>query len=112
MKTNAAFTNEVLGGYLMDNNRVNVEYLAEQITITAENEAHLYEERFNTRRKTRNIAINEMMFFINLMLKYNGRRGYYASNAQVMKFDREHGGDLEAVLDIIEAEIIETRNEN
>ena len=101
MRTNANYTNEILGGYLMNNNRINVESLADQVDVLA----------VNTRRKPRNIANDELMFWINTELKYNGYAGYYATNKQVMKFDKEHGGDLEKVLDIIEGYIITTREE-
>lgn len=111
MRTNANYTNEILCGYLMNNNRINVASLADQVDVLAVNTRHYYDERRNTRRKPRNIAIDELMFWINTELKYNGYAGYYATNKQVMKFDKEHGGDLEKVLDIIEGYIITTREE-
>ena len=112
MKTSTIYTNEILSGYLMDNNRINVEYLADQIDMVASNEENYYFERLNTRRKIRNIAIGELMFFINRELNFSGYRGYYATNEQVMKFDKEHGGDLEKVLDILEDYIKTTREEH
>lgn len=112
MKTNTNYTSEILAGYLMNDDRINVEYLADQIDILASNTEMYYFERLNTRRKIRNIAINELMFFINTELKFSGRCGYYATNKQVMKFDKEHGGDLEKVLDILEGYIRTTREEN
>ena len=111
MKTNAAYTAEILSGYLMNNNQVNVGYLAEQIDIFAYNREALHRNRLNTRQKIRNIAINELMQFINTHLGYNGYSGYYATNAQVMKWDKEHENGLEAVLDILVECIETTRNE-
>lgn len=111
MRTNANYTNEILGGYLMNNDHINIESLANQIDVLAVNTRRYYEERLNTRRKIRNIAINEMMFWINTELKYNGYTGYYATNKQVMKFDQDHGGDLEKVLDIVVEYIKITREE-
>ena len=111
MRTNANYTNEILGAYLMNNNTINVESLADQVDVLAINTRNYYEERLNTRRKIRNIAIDELMFWINTELKYSGYPGYYATNAQVMKFDREHGGSLEKVLDIVEKYILITREE-
>lgn len=105
MKTNQNYTFEILGGYLMDNNEVNAEYLAEQVIDYAERIADRYNECFNTRRKPRNVAIEWLMDFINRQLKNSGYVGFYASNAQVMAFDRKHGGSLERVLDIIEEEV-------
>lgn len=110
-KTDKQKTYEILGGYLMNNNRINIEYLAEQVMIISDNEYMLYKERFNTRRKIRNIAINELMFFIDTELKYFGYPGYYATSKQVIDFSKEHGGDIEKVLDIVEKNILETRKE-
>ena len=111
MRTNINYTNEILGGYLMDNNEVNEEYLAEQIIDYGDGRERLYNECFNTRGKTRNVAINWMMDFINDKLQDWGYRGYYATNQQVMKFDREHGNSLERMLDIVEAHVKEEREE-
>ncbi len=110
MKTNINYTYEVLGGYLMDNNKVNAGYLAEEIKDHGWTYENLYNECFNTRRKPRNVAINWMMDFINKQLVNNGYRGYYATNQQVMKFDKQHGG-LEDVLDILEAGIKQERED-
>ena len=110
-KTDKKKTYEILSGYLMNNNHVNIEYLADQIILISDNESRLYHERFNTRRKTRNIAINELMFFIDTELKYSGYPGYYATNKHVTDFSKEHGGDLEKVLDIVEENIERTRKE-
>lgn len=109
--TNISKTNEILGGYLMSNNELNIEYFAHLVNVTAENTRFLYEERFNTRRKLRNIAIGEMMYFINTELYYNGYENFYATNQQVMKWDKEHGEGLEKVLDILEESIKATRED-
>jgi len=112
MKTNAAYTNEILAGYLMNNNRVNVESLADNIWITMYHDRRTNEEAIhNTRRKPRSVAIEGLMNWINLNLPYYGYEGFYATNKQVMKFDREHGGSLEEVLDELENWIIAERNE-
>lgn len=102
MKTNQERTYEILNGYLMSNNHINIESLAEEIIINAVNDRQLYEERMNnTRRKIRNIAISELLTYINICLEWYGYRGYYATSKQLIKYDREHGGDLEKVLDYI-----------
>ena len=102
MRTNVNYTNEVLGDYLMENNSVNVESLADNIWITAINNRATYEEIvYNTRRKIRDIAISCLMNWIDENLKYSGYAGYYATNKQVMKFDKEHNNSLEKVLDLI-----------
>jgi hypothetical protein len=104
-------TFEILGGYLMNNNELNIEYFADQVEIIASNTRFLYEDRFNTRRKLRNIAITELMFFIDQELYYSGYEGFYATSKQVMKWDSEHGYGLEKVLDILEENILRDREE-
>lgn len=115
MKTCKAYTHEILGGYLMNNNKVNVEYLAHCINVYAVNgNEALYNEikTFNpNRRKRRNVAINELMQFVNYELQCAGYKNYYATNAQVMQFDKMHGGSLEEVLDILEELIAAERAE-
>ena len=110
MKTNKNFTNFIIDGYLMSNNEVNVEYLAEQIISEAEAVETLYNECFNTRRKTRNVAITFMMSYFNKMLKNAGYTNYYADNKQVIAYDRAHNGGLERVLDVVEAYVVDERN--
>lgn len=95
----------------MSNNILNIEYLAHLISVTADNTEALYNERFNTRRKIRNIAISELMYFVDTELEYNGYSGYYATNAQVMAWDKQHEHGLEKVLDIVTADIIREREE-
>lgn len=109
--TNQEKTFEILGGYLMNNNELNIEYFADQVDIIASNTKFLYDDRFNTRRKLRNIAISEMMYFIDQELYFSGYEGYYATSKQVMKWDQEHGGGLEKVLDILEECILREREE-
>lgn len=111
MKTNQNYTFEILGGYLMSDNTLNIEYLAHLVDITADNTKELYDDRFNTRRKIRNIAINELMYFINKELYFAGYEHYYATNKQVMKWDSEHGYGLEKVLDLLVESIQTTRDE-
>lgn len=112
MRTNINYTYEILGGYLMSNNEVNAESLADDIRWYGDAREHLYNECFNTRRKTRNVAIEWMMDFINNQMREDYRyRGYYATNQQVIKFDREHNGSLEKMLDILEEHIKDEREE-
>lgn len=95
----------------MSDNTLNIEYLAHLISVTADNTQTLYNERFNLRRKVRNIAISELMYFIDTELDYNGYSGYYATNAQVMAWDKQHEHGLEKVLDIVTADILREREE-
>ena len=111
MKTLKENTYFILGGYLMNNNEVNVEYLTHLVSVTADNTESLYKERFNTRRKPFNLAICELKYFIDAELKYNGFEGYYCTNKQLMQFDADHNGSLTAVLKAVESDIITARNE-
>ena len=113
MKTRQEKTFEVLGGYLMSDNTVNAEYIAREIQLVIlDNTETGYREMHNTRRRARAVAIEALMAFVNEQLnEWNPGAGLYATNAQVMKFDREHGGSLEKALDIVEAYIIEERAE-
>lgn len=110
-RTDINKTYEILGGYLMSNNELNIEYFAHQVTLHAENNEQYYKERFNTRRKIRNIAISEMMFFINTELYFSGYENFYATNQQVMKWDKEHGYGLEKALDLVVEDIKATRED-
>lgn len=113
MQTSKEKTYEILGGYLMSNNELNAEYLASEIIADADNTESCYKEmRENTRRKPRNIAISFMLGYIRTCLDwYYPERGYYATSKQCIQFDREHGGSLERVLDIVEEHIKEERAE-
>lgn len=104
-------TFEILGGYLMSDNTLNIGYVAELVCITAKNTRHLYEDRFNTRRKIRNIAISELMYFIDRELYFAGYENYYSTSRQVMAWDAEHGFGLEKVLDIVVEDINRDRDE-
>ena len=110
--TKKVYTYEILNGYCMNNGRVNIEYLAEQIYIVCNNDARTYgQARNNNRIKTRNIAINWLMFFVNTELKFSGYNRYYCTSKHLMDYDREHNGDLERVLDIVENYIKEIKEE-
>ena len=110
-RTNKAYTEEILGGYLMNDNKLNVDYLADVVWITVVND-RVYRNQITTARtKNRNIAIMQLRNFVDFELSFAGYRGYYCTNEQLIHFDREHGGSLEAVLDILENWIDELRKE-
>lgn len=104
-------TFEVLNGYLKEDNTLNIGYVADLVSITAKNTRHLSEDRFNTRRKIRNIAISELMYFIDRELYFAGYENYYSTSRQVMQWDAKHGYGLESVLDLVVEDIIEDRKE-
>lgn len=110
--TNQKYTNEILGGYLMNNGRLNTEYLFLQVDIHTTNTKKLYEFMHEKNRmKVRNVAIGLLKSFVNCELRFAGYAGYECTNQQLMKFDKEHGNGLTEVLDMIEAWIIEERKE-
>ena len=109
--TNQAFTFQVLGGYLTDAGRVDVEWMADAIQLDCMNTERLYRAALDKRRKARSVAVEFLMDFVNNGLKFAGHAGYTATNAQVMRFDRQHGGGLERVLDEVEEYITAYRAE-
>ena len=112
MHTNTLFTHEVLNNYADAAGKIDIAYFAHCVQIVADNNRPTSEEKNNTRRKPRNVAITWLMYFIDTELKFQDHPGYYATNKQVMQWDRSHGGQLEKVLDLVTAYIIDERNEN
>lgn len=110
--TNQNFTNEILGGYLMNNDRLNIEYLFLQVDIHTSNTEKLYKFMHEKNRmKIRNVAICLLKAFVDSELRFAGYAGYECTNQQLIKFDKEHENSLTEVLDMIEAWIIEERKE-
>ena len=112
MHTNTCNTHDILNSYTTAG-KIDIEYIAHCIQIVCENDdPTICNEKYNTRRKPRNVAIGWLMHWINTELNFNYGRGYYATNKQVMQWDKTHAGQLEKVLDIITNYIIAERNEN
>ena len=110
--TNQNYTNEILGGYLMNNNRLNTEYLFLQVDIYTSNTKRLYDFMHEKNRmKVRNVAIALLKSFVDSELCFAGYRGYECTNAQLIKFDKEHENGLTEVLDMLETWIIKERKE-
>lgn len=112
MRTSAIITNEIINNYADATGKIDVEYFAHCVVIVADNNRPTSSEKYNTRRKPRAVAISWLMYFIDTEIKYQDHPGYYATNKQVMQWDRTHGGQLEKVLDIVESYINDERNEN
>lgn len=112
MHTNTKYTHDILNGYTDNAGAIDINYIAHLVTITADNNRPTSDEKYNTRRKPRNIAISWFMYWLDTELYFNFGRGYYATNKQVLTWDQSHGGQLEKVLDIVTDYIITERNEN
>lgn len=112
MRTNTNITNEVLNNYADAAGLIDIKYFAHCVQIVADNNRPTSDEKYNTRRKPRNVAIQWLMYFIDTEIKYQDHPGYCATNKQVMQWNRTHGGQLEKVLDIVEKYIVDERNEN
>ena len=112
MKTNTVYTNNILNGYADAAGLIDIDYIAHCVEIVADNDRKTSELKLNTRRAARNVAIDWLMYWIKTELEYNHGREYYATNNQVIAWDRSHGGQLEKVLDLVEKYIVEERNEN
>jgi len=96
--TNQVFTFEVLTAQLDNNGTFDVDYISNEIETVCINTRELYAETINKRRAARSVAIEYLMYWVNCLLRFAGYRGYYATNKQVMNFDRQHGGALDRVL--------------
>jgi hypothetical protein len=111
MHTNTNYTHNILNGYTDAAGHIDIKYFAHCVEIVADNNRDTSEEKYNTRRKPRNVAIAWLMYFIDTELYFNYGRGYYATNKQVMQWDKTHAGQLEEVLDLVTNYIIAERNE-
>ena len=100
--TRQAATFEVLAGYLTEAGAVDVEWMTDAVTLDCMNSEPLYRAALDSRRRARSVAIEFLMDFVNNGLRFAGFRGLRATNAQVMAFDRQHGGGLSSVLDAVE----------
>lgn len=109
MRTNQNYTFEILGGFVMSNNNINVEYLADQIDIVCWNEHELYNLVTEKRRRAESIAKNYICSFINIELGFAGYKNYYCTYAQVKKYFKDHGDGLQKVIDILVNHINEYR---
>lgn len=113
MHTNTTYTHNILNSYTDNTGAIDIEYIAHCVQVVCDNDGpEICNEKYNTRRKPRNVAISWLMHWINTELYFNFGRGYYATNKQVMQWDATHAGQLEKVLDIVTDYIITERNEN
>lgn len=106
--TNQFKTKEIIDGYRMDNNNINVEYFTEQITLFAMNTEELYNNMKNTRIKPESVAKNWICSFINFMLKCNGYNGYICTYTQVRN---ELANQLEEIENNVTDYVIAEREE-
>lgn len=96
MATKQAYTFEVLGGYLMSDGNINVEYLNDEMYHFVFNGSkmisqRLYDEIPNKRRSVEAMCNWVVQEFINDKLE-DLHRGYTCTNPQILKFCNEHGG--------------------
>lgn len=91
MKTCKNYTFEILGGYLMNNNELNVEYFIHCVQITAENNKPTYDLLYSDKRKkSLNIALEWVLYFIDQELSFSGYKGYTATIKHLQAFEKEH----------------------
>lgn len=111
MRTDINKTFEILGGYLMSNDHLNTEYLADQVYIYGSNTYNQYLLITHSRMKSRNIALCWLKGLINQELNFAGYPGFYCNNYQLKQFDYQHSNGLNRVLDIVEKWITDYRQE-
>ena len=110
MKQNINHTNEILNGYKMINDKLNVDYLADCIILIGENTERTYNQITNTRRKPLNVALEWVLHFINTELEYSGYRGYYATLYHLKAYEK-HNDELNEVIYKVAEYITESRKE-
>lgn len=96
MATKQEYTFEVLGGYLMSNDEINVEYLNEEMSnfvfnANTKKGEQLYWEIPNKRRSVEMMCNMVVKAFIDSKLE-DWHKGYECTNPQILKFCNEHGG--------------------
>ena len=106
MKTNQKFTHEILSGYLMSNDKLNVEYLVENVYILAINTCYIYDKIRNNRVKPLSIAKCAICEFVNEGLKYYGYNTV-CTYKQITNFKR----DIDKVVETLEIMFKDERKE-
>ena len=104
MATNKQKTFDALNGaYLMENNKINEDYLNDTLQIFLLNERLLYDALHNTRQKPESVAWTALMFTANDRLKNEEYpEKYFASSDQLKKWLSEYGRDYETISDTVE----------
>ena len=111
--TNQAYTFEALGGFLMNNNEVNAESLADNVEVTCMNDRNSY-DYMTERRKSgafvhtaEAVAVYWLCSWINAEMHYCYGHNYsYCTYKQVKRFNDLHNKSIDKVLKLL-TEIIE-----
>ena len=83
-------TFEILNGYLMNNNKLNVDYLTDQIYIVCNNTESMHNLLYNSRKKSLNIALEWAITFLNTELYFNGYINNYANLYHIKAYEKIH----------------------
>lgn len=83
-------TFEILNGYLMSNNTLNVDYLTDQIYIVCYNTESMHNLLYNKRKKSLNIALEWVLHFINTELNFAGYQNNYANLYHIKAYEKAH----------------------
>lgn len=108
MRTNKIYTFNILHEYETEN-AFDFEYFASLVIRFGDNFETVYWERFNKERTTKDLAEFELISFLNFCLKNADYPEYFATCEQVKEYDKKHGEAITKALEIIEANIIDTR---
>lgn len=106
-------TFEILNGYLMCNNKLNVDYLTDQIYIVCNNTESMHNLLYNTRKKSLNIALEWVLYFINTELTFAGYQNNYANLYHIKAYEKAHPEmitvieNLTKIIDELKLELIE-----
>lgn len=83
-------TFEILNGYLMPNNTLNIDYLTDQIYIVCNNTETIHNLLYNKRKKSLNIALAWTLYFINTELNFAGYQNNYANLYHIKAYEKSH----------------------
>lgn len=109
--TKQEYTFEILGGFLMNDNSVNAEYLADNIHVSVTSWGIEWYDAVKNCKKPLSLAKNMLCSWINSMLDWHGYKNYTCTYKQVKRFDDLHNNSINDTLDLIVDMIVADQKE-
>ena len=103
-------TFEVLNGFLMSDNTLNIDYLVYQIYAVCNNTESMHNLLYNSRKKSLNIALEWAITFLNTELYFNGYNNNYVNLYHIKAYEKAHP-EMIAVIEKLTEIIDELRAE-
>lgn len=111
MKTNINYTREVLGGYIMSDNTLNIQSLVDSVTVVADNDRKFYDRLKSNRTPIISLVKSAICMFVNAELKYNyGYIDYTCTWKQIEKYGHNIDGVIAELIDYYTEERKEAQN--